>query len=184
MKKLTLYLGLPFLGLVFWIVGLGCWPFVQWSTLNCLHEDIDINSGQIRRQRFLAGICVKDSVEESYLSRLVSDSVAGQPPEWRRVNTFSPLVNYSPHYRYHGAIFQVHEVEWLCQVGSFTPAAERQMAVDVLSLWQLGKGYHPVDDYLYEIGERVTNPGRSKTIDKGDLPSLAAIRERHREPPR
>src|SRR5436309_1304498 len=91
-----------------WVVGLGCYPFLTWSPLNCRYEDIDINTGRIRHQRLLLGICISERIEDSSISRELQ--LGGAPADWRRANTFSPLVGYSPHYIFHSAVSQAREL--------------------------------------------------------------------------
>ncbi len=154
-----------------WIVGLGCWPVVIWSPLNCSHEDIDVNSGRVRHQRYLLGLRIRKSVEKSSLSRLLADEVAGQPEYWRRVNTFSPLVGHSPHYLYHGAIAQVYKLEMLWDFAHFTPEAKRQTARDVLAFWQKGEGYFLAGDYLRRLESLADSRQHTgQAIDVKDLP--------------
>jgi hypothetical protein len=65
--------------------------FIPWSPLNCWHEEVDITTGRIRRQRILLFVKVAESIEETPLSKVV---LRGQPPTgtplWHRINTFSP----------------------------------------------------------------------------------------------
>ena len=129
-----------------WVIGLGCYPVVAWSPLNCRHEDIDINSGRIRHQRFLVGICISERIEDSVISRELQ--LAGVTPDWRRANTFSPLVGHSPHYIFHSGIHQTREVEMIWQLASFTPAARQKASQQVLRLWQTGQRDKAADAYL------------------------------------
>lgn len=183
MKRRFLWLGALLTGLVIWAVGLGCWPFVQWSRLNCSHEDIDINSGRVRTRHFLLGFCVSESVEESDFSRVASSDTVDSSPAWHRVNTFSPMVHYSPHYRYHAAIWQAREIEQLRHFAEFTPEAKRRMARDVLSIWQWEEGYYPVNDYLTRVESLIPDRGE-KTISEQDLPTIESIKKRRQEPVR
>jgi hypothetical protein len=175
-KKRVVVLVTLFVVLAIWVVGLGCWPFVTWSTLNCWHYDVDVNSGRIRYQRYLVGFCTSESVEESSLSRLLGAEVTDQPADWHRVLTFSPRVGVSPHYQYHGAIGQIHRLESMWELRRFPPATKRQVARDVLLLWRRGESYVAVDDYITEL-ESVSRPWDESLdpIDVGDLPSPESI---------
>jgi hypothetical protein len=156
-----------------WVIGFGCWPLLVWSPLNCSHHDIDINSGRVRHQGYLVGLCVCEVVEETTISRLLADEVSQKPASWQRVSTFSPMVHHSPHYRYHAAISQIHEVDRIWELAQFTPAAKRQMARNVLSLWQRGEGYGPVSKYLesvYQVSHE--RQKHNKTVDVKDLPII------------
>lgn len=129
-----------------WVVGIGCYPFVAWSPLNCRHEDIDINTGRIRYQRFLVGICISERIEDSPISRQLQ--LAKTTPDWRRVNTFSPLVRHSPHYIFHSGIAQTRELEIIWQLAAFTPAAKQHASREVLRLWQSGQYDDAASDFL------------------------------------
>lgn len=169
MKRTPLVLIIVLLLVVAWVIGFGGWPFFTWSGLNCSCEDIDINSGRIRYQRYLVGVRIRESVEETALSRLVAADTEGRPAEWRSVNTFSPMVHHSPHYRYHGAINQVQMLELFWDNYHFTPQAKRQMARDVLSLWSSGGGYMPANRYLGKL-ESTLSGREGDLIDVDDLP--------------
>ena len=132
--------------IVGWVAGLGCYPLVMWSPLNCRHDDIDIDTGQIRQQRYLLGLCVRERIEDSPVSRELQ--LAGIAPDWRRANTFSPLVRHSPHYAFHSAIHQTRLLELVWQTAPFTPAARKRTSQDVLRLWQTGQRDGAADGYI------------------------------------
>ncbi|MAG93549.1 MAG: hypothetical protein CMJ48_07350 [Planctomycetaceae bacterium] len=129
-----------------WVVGLGCYPFVTWSPLNCRYEEIDINTGRIRHQHLLLGICVSERIEDSAISRQLrtSDVV----PDWRRANTFSPCVDHSPHYVFHSSIHQTRELERIRQLAAFTPDARKLASREVLRLWQTEQRDDAADAYI------------------------------------
>ncbi|MBI1314323.1 hypothetical protein GC176_23760 [bacterium] len=138
-----------------WVVGLGCYPLVRWSLLNCRHEEIDINSGRIRRQRFLVGLCINAQIEESPLSLALSHVVA--KPDWRRVNTFSPFVRQSPHYRFHSSIQQTRQLQVIWRLAEFTPEARQESCQRVLELWQSEQNDSAADDYLDALARLAMN---------------------------
>lgn len=178
MNRSTIIVAAILATLAVWAVGLGCWPFVQWSPLNCRHECVDINSGRVRHQRYLLWTCIYETVEETSLSRLVAGNTADKPPDWRAVNTFSPLVSHSPHYHYHAAIVQISMLDMMWNSVPFTPAAKRQMAQDVLSLWQAGEGYFPVGEYLSKFEPLYRRElANGEAIDAKDLPTTESIIE-------
>lgn len=119
-----------------WLIGLGGWPLIIWSPLNCRHDEIDINSGRIRTQRFLAGVCISERVTESPVSLEVANTTAR--PDWRRVNTFSPFVNHSPHYSFHAAINQARELKIIWKLSAYTPEARLKSCQELLQRWQAG----------------------------------------------
>ena len=129
-----------------WLIGLGGWPLITWSPLNCRHEEIDINSGRIRAQRFLAGVCVSEQVTESPVSLEMSD--AAVRPDWRRVNTFSPLVGHSPHYSFHSAIHQTRKLQIIWELSDFSPDERRESCHEILKQWQAGRSDASAEEYL------------------------------------
>ncbi len=180
MRRRTAYLTALLAVVTIWVIGLGCWPLFMWSPLNRSCEDIDINSGRIRYRQFLLGLCVYTSVEETSMSRLVSDDAQAIAPHWRLANMFSsPFGHYSPQYLYGGAISHVRQIEQAWNVFAFTLEAKRQMARDVLSLWQSGEGSSPVGEYLNELDSMFSKRSHA-TIDIGDLPKVEAILARRR----
>ena len=149
MKSKVTILAVLLVLVVGWVVGLGCYPLVTWSSLNCRHEEIDINTGRIRHQRFLVGICVSERIEESPISR--EAAIANVVPDWRRANTFSPCVGYSPHYIFHSTIVQTRKLELVWQLAAFTPAARKRTAQEVLRLWKTGERADAADGYIQAL---------------------------------
>lgn len=88
------------------------------------------------------------------------------------MNTFSPMVHHSPHYRYHGAIWQARTLERMWDLDLFTPQAKRQMAKDILALWSSGEGDWPASRYLDKLGAKFEPilEGKEVLIDVDDLP--------------
>lgn len=83
--KLKVAIAIVFLSATLaWVVGLGCWPLVAWSPLNCWHDDIDITTGRIRHQRYLLGMCISERVEDSALSRQLAPPAADSVTDWKR----------------------------------------------------------------------------------------------------
>jgi hypothetical protein len=142
--------------------------FFQWSPLNCWHEDVDITTGRIRRQWILLFVKVNESIEETPLSEVV---LRGQPPprtpQWQRVNTFSPGIHYSPHYRYHGAGHQIRTLAELWNLPAphdFPPELKESTARHVLALWQEGSD-HRAGDYIMQLYEVMDDENRSGIIE-------------------
>jgi hypothetical protein len=123
--------------------------FIPWTPLNCRHDDVDIRTGRIRHSQYLALCKVSESVEETVLSRvLAQEMIENLEPDWERVNTFSPGIRYSPHYRFHGALSQIRELEILWQEAKVDLSTQRKMASHVLALWQLDGSYFSAGRYL------------------------------------
>jgi hypothetical protein len=147
-RLLALSLAVLVLAVLFLISGV-----FQWSALNCWHEDVDIKSGRVRRTRFLLYYRIGERIEDTWLSRSITNRNA--VPDWRRVNTFSPGVHHSPHYRYHGAMQQIRKLEQLDSLLTFESAARTGIAESVLALWRDGGTDSAADDYIQEVSETV-----------------------------
>ena len=94
------------------VLLIGSSPLFPWTPFNCWHEDVDINTGKIRYSRYLLFYCVKTEIRDSPLSlALLPQERNGVTPDWRRVNTFSPGRRVSPHHMFHGAFYQIRELE-------------------------------------------------------------------------
>jgi hypothetical protein len=131
-------------------------PFVApWSRMNCRSQEINIKTGQARYSRYLWYIKVSERVEDTLLSKvLAGESVdVAQIVPWHMVNTFSPGLHHSPHYRFHGALCQAGEIELLFEM--LEPDTERksQIVRDILGLWQTQGSYYAASRYLAVLFE-------------------------------
>ncbi len=122
--------------------------FFHWSPLNCWHDDVDINTGRVRHTRYLLFCQIGDRTAETWLSR--ARDISKTSPDWRRVNTFSPGVGHSPHYRFHGAIHQIKTLELADNTIPFDPVARRRVADALLTLWQ-GGSYLGADEFVEKV---------------------------------
>jgi hypothetical protein len=143
-----------------------------WSGINCTRSDIDLNSGRTRFTRYLLWLPVTRSVQDSALTRALSPDDRTNPGEnWHPVVTLSPGLYHSPHYRYHGAISQIRELEICWKYGKMTPQARRETARQVLRLWHEAGSYFPADDYIQRVWELALEAEKTgKSIDVKDLP--------------
>jgi hypothetical protein len=83
----------------------------------------------------------------------------------------SPGLHHSPHYVFHGAIYQIRELEMCWEFGKMTPAARAKTARNLLRLWQQKLSYMRATDYLQAIQERALDAKTAgNVIDAGDLP--------------
>ena len=146
--------------------------FFAWSPINCWQYEVDIHTGRVQYTRYFAFIPVKQGIEESTLSAVLRpEDYAELEPDWRRVNTFSPGVSYSPHYAFHSAQNQIRKLELLWQMGGFTPAARRASARRILQLWQEGQGDDAAETYLRILsGIAVKSGSEQRETNEGDLP--------------
>lgn len=142
--------------------------FLPWSPLNCWHEDVDITTGRIRRQWILLFVKVSESIEETPVSEIVlRGQFSPAAPQWHRVNTFSPGVHYSPHYRYHSAVHQIEQLVNLWQMPpplSFPAELKEPTARHVLALWQEGSDDR-ASDYIRQLYELLDAENRDALIN-------------------
>jgi hypothetical protein len=112
--------------------------FVPWSAINCEEQEINIQTGQARYSRRLWFVRIPERVEETALSRVLDgETVKVEDAEaWHLVNTFSPGDRHSPHYSFHGALFQAGEFGTLQQVYGLDKADAAKLAREVLARWQ------------------------------------------------
>lgn len=164
-----------------WLTGEGfvvliafcCSGFLfPWSEWNCWHEDIDLHTGRVRKTSYFCFVQISSRVEETPFSLALDASAGTFPaPDWRRVNTFSPGVGRSPHYRYHGAIHEMKSVAYMWEVGRFTPEARRESAAHVLELWRTGRMHHASCTYVEAIGKiSLQNEVANRATGIEDLP--------------
>ena len=148
---------------------LGLFP---WSGVNCWQNDIDITSGRIRYTRYLLWIPVQRSVSDSALTKVVAPAMnTDSRADWQPVVTLSPGLHYSPHYRFHGAIHQIQELEFCWQSGKMTQLARKESAGQVLRLWQQNLSYFQATDYIQAVWDLARDAEtKGKVIDGGDLP--------------
>ena len=118
----------------------------------CRYEDVDINSGRVQYTRYLLYCKISEKVEDSLLTKTLGPFEENIQPNWQRVNTFSPGVGHSPHYIYHGAFSQIHLVEKLWEMFTFSEEAKRHMAQTVLDKWQADGNDWGVKMYLQDVG--------------------------------
>jgi len=172
------------LGLVAaWLFGLGGYPLVQWSGLNCTHEDIDIRTGRIRTTHILAGLKASERAQDSALTKaLTGDDLRGAEADWHRVNTFSPGVHYSPHYSFHGAIHQARLFEELYEYNHLSPQARREIALTILELWREKRSYFSAGRLLRELDLKLGELSGEPT-DETVRAAIAEALRKSRKPP-
>jgi len=143
---------------------------LPWSRINCWDEEIDLQSGRVRTTWYLCFLPVSVQINESAFSRVLThEDTDGATPNWQRVNTFSPGVHYSPHYRFHGATTEVSMVEDSWQAGRFTLEARRASAKRILESLREHESLWSSRDYrqaIAEIGFKNYEANRETTLDE------------------
>jgi hypothetical protein len=140
--------------------------FCPWSELNCRHEEVDINSGRLRVTQYLLFCKISERVEDTALTNaLPAKLLISAKPEWHYVNTFSPGVHYSPHYMFHGAIYQIGELSLIWNMYELPEPVRQKTALQVLSLWQYERSDSMAGDYIGKLAEMTANEEESRIID-------------------
>jgi hypothetical protein len=133
---LSIYLCILLLLAAFPLSEAGLFP---WSGLNCWTSEIDVYSGQRRYTRYLYWIPTQTSIYDTAITKeLTPENLKGLPTKWYLVNTGSPQIHHSPHYRYHGAWEQIRDLEDLWKRTGATKESRRFTAIQILRLWQTG----------------------------------------------
>ena len=151
LKKKLLIIGLSVLAFLFLL------PFVvlcfnPWSEILCRHEEINIKTGQVRYSRYVYFLKITEWVEDTCLSDYVeipSDETTAS--FWRRVNSFSPLASHSPHYSFHSALAQVHQLQTAVSLEVLTEPEKKRIVEGLLENWQDSDDYHSAGDYLDSV---------------------------------
>ena len=124
----------------------------KWPKLGSEFDDVDINTGRTRQVRYLLYYKTSEKIQDSILTRTIGEFPDDVWPDWQRVNTF-PLVGrrYSPHYVYHGAIYQIHKVDIIWQLCPFSDEAKKHMACTILDRWQSDGSYFGAGRYIGDV---------------------------------
>ena len=124
----------------------------KWPKLGSELYDVDINTGRTRQAYYLLYCKTSEKIEDSILTRTIGPFPDDVQPEWRRVYTYPTIGwRYSPHYAYHGAIGQIHKVDIIWQLFTFSDEAKRHMAGTILEKWQSNGSYFRVETYINDV---------------------------------
>ena len=150
---------------------------MPWTPINCRHEDVDLTTGRLRYSRHLLFCKVSERIEDSPITKVLQLDVLGRrTPEWRRVNTFSPGVHYSPHYTFHGAIHQIHTLATVWDMANeygFSEELKQKTALDVLAIWQQSGSDFLAGDYiscLYDLTDEAKRQRILTALPKLQMP--------------
>jgi len=130
-----------------------------WTEINCRHQDINIKTGRARYSRYLWFVKISEEVRDTPISVALEGKVidVADIKPWHRVNTFSPGLRHSPHYRFHGAFAQARKMEMTFELIDANSEERCEIAESILKLWQTEGRYFPVDDYLQTVFEEGMN---------------------------
>jgi hypothetical protein len=156
LRRMWLTLAAALVVFLLWLIGLGGYPVITWSRLNCTAEEIDLRTGRVRTTHYLLWQRVRERVEDSALTSVLSPiDLEDAEAEWQLVNTFSPCVSHSPHHAFHGAISETRMIALAWSCGRFSSEAKRLMAKDVLAVWKEGGSVHASDKFTRRIEELI-----------------------------
>lgn len=125
-----------------------------WTPVNCEHQEIDLLTGRARYIQMRFFIPISTRYAHTPISEALDIADLDSPTgDWKRVNTFSPGVQHSPHYYYHGALSQAHNLDLMWQVTEFSDDARKESASTVLQLWRESGGDSGAREFLYRLGE-------------------------------
>ena len=149
MKRLWWWIAL---GLVATILGLA---ILAPAVVSYRREDINVKTGQARYSRYVFGVKVSDAVKDTLLSTALAGQVIDIAPiqPWHPVNTFPLGRHYSPHYFFHGALAQVHELALISEMYHPSPERQAEIARAVLTRWQTAGNDHTAMQYLAELDQ-------------------------------
>jgi hypothetical protein len=114
----------------------GCPPPLP--TWNCQTEEINIKTGLARYRQYRFFVKIHDTTKDTVLSRAITEPVSiAEIKDWHTVNQFAPpSFGISPHYRFHGALSQVQEVEMLQKAYALNESNVASIARQLLIMWQ------------------------------------------------
>ena len=148
--------------------------FFPWSEVNCRHQEVDIMTGKLRFTGYLLFCKISERIKDSPLSEVLpAGMVATAKPEWHRVNTFSPGVHNSPHYIFHGAIYQIRTLSDIWEMSEphgLSADMRQKTALHVLALWQHSGNDSLADDYIEGLYDLMEEGKRQKILKA--LPTL------------
>jgi len=137
--------------LIAWAPILVHQSFEPWSEICCSRQEINIKTGQARYSRYLYFRKISERIEDTPLSDILGGTVVdvAQVEPWRTVNVFSPRCSrHSPHYTFHGAFHQVHEIEMMRDFYGLSPMETEDIARQLMVEWQTNGNYFAAGDYL------------------------------------
>jgi len=139
-------------------------------------EDVDIKSGRIRYTRYFLNYKISEKIEDSILTETIGQFTEDVQPDWQRVNRFDGIIDsISPHYKYHGAIGQIHSVDKIWQLYPFSDEVKKHLAQTILDKWQSDGYYFGVNRYLMNVSsmaDQKTKSDPKAIISVADLSSI------------
>jgi len=162
-RSVAIALGVTLLCVATFITTSAVFP---WTRFNCWYQDVDIKTGRVREGRYLLCLKLYERTRNTAVTEALPASARDTAPEWQRANTLSWPTGNSPHYNYHGAIYQMQEIEQAWQWAEFQPEAKQRVAETLLRLWQTAGNYFSAEDYVLRImdASEIANRSGKRTV--------------------
>jgi hypothetical protein len=161
--------------LVLMLAEVACSILDPSSRINCVQEDVDIQTGRIRIQRYVLFIRVTDQIKETRISRIWGEYFGGYPdPIWRRVNTFwgFDVCGSSPHHAYHGAVEAARVLEMSFALALFSKEAQRKAVQTFFQLLQAEHNDKSASRYAHFVAMQSVQKEKQGIMEEGDIPSF------------
>jgi len=153
MKPKTRHITLSFAAIL--LVILGAWALLPTAGIYRVHRDVDVNTGDIRKQSYVCFARVKDEIETSPFSQEIRRLGIGVDKErvWKRAGTRLPGRGFVC-FRYGGAVANCDLLVRLLD-GVETPDEDRRVILQgVLTSLQTGD-LAAIDKQLQALAEKL-----------------------------
>lgn len=122
---------------------------------SCKYEDVDIMTGRVRATQYVLFFKVAEKIDDSAFSKVFPvEKVSAVKPEWRRVNIFRFGSHISPHFAFHGAIYQIHQFDTIWKVIPMSSEDKQKQVSQVLALWQASNSDTLAGDYIQKLEDK------------------------------
>lgn len=133
--------------------------FDPWTRICCATDEINIQTGHSRHSKYYWFIRYSREIRDTPISLAIGSTAPFEDEStWRTVNTLSPGHGNSPHYAFHGALGQAHNFEQIASLRNWNPERRREVAAQILNLWQTTSTDRAVDAYLNGIIQKELAP--------------------------
>jgi hypothetical protein len=122
----------------------------------CEIQEVDINSGKIKYTTYILFIPIHTEISKTELSNYAEITPNSC---WKYVNLFVGMSKVSPHYKFHGAIAQIQEIELAWTLSKASPEQRRIDTARLLKSWQSTKSYFAAAKIVSNIQEKAAEQG-------------------------
>jgi len=116
-------------------------------------QEINIKTGQVRHTVYLMGTKISEKITDTFISKTLKKEInVAEIESWHIVNSGSLISpGISPHYKFHGAIFQIEKINNFIESNSISDRKKREIAEEILTIWQNSRSYFKVSKYIFEL---------------------------------